>query len=792
MNSSLKKPSDSPKPRYYNKIVGFIGFVAILLSVFTLQNNSQAVSASTKEKGKKVTTLPASIEVGPVAVDKSRLKRVRDIAADAEPIEPNTQVIPSGITPNNVAFYGIDLDSSVRAQADTNNDRIPDDDATERFLASDDANTEIVSAFTINKKNNKTYTGVMSAGGARQGMSEIFVADIGPGYIGLRRGRFDTGKGQVFGMSVLNTAKGDVLLVGTLFFEKGITDLGATDNLTVTAYPLGDDGMPQGTPKVVLAPGALKLGANTINLTIGGFAVDNKGNLYLNAASKFLNSDKQVRIDGAIVVFTDSDGDGIPDKPDVFAGRTQADANAPLFASSMTAFSDANGPQLAVLSNEDPFGGRTKIVIYSDADGDLKADGAPKLFFNNDPQTLRTLFFDFFSDQDPDSAGVSTFESASMGFADGVALINFAKFNAAGNALADSGIAIIRAGVTTAPPRVFQAPRAGTAFGSVVFVFNAPNTADTTPPTVKVTAPNGGEMVMGGTQLNITFTSTDDKAVMSHDIALSTDGGTTFPTVVAAGLPGTTQTFAFPVPPNIDTKTARIRVTAKDAGGNAASDSSDANFTIIKANTTDSMPPTVTITSPKSGDSLNGGTMATVSFSSTDNVGVGSHNVLFSTDGTNFTTTLAAGLPGTATSFSFRVPAINSTTAAIRVEALDTSNNKAAATVSQLKVVTDTTAPTVTVTSPSASTKKIVGNTAFMVTFTSTDNVGVASHDVQISLDGTNFTTVASGLPGTATSAMVTIPNMKAKASVIRVIAKDAAGNMGSGNSAAFKIKPKK
>ncbi|KAF0245076.1 MAG: hypothetical protein FD167_3575, partial [bacterium] len=164
----------------------------------------------------------------------------------------------------------------------------------------------------------------------------------------------------------------------------------------------------------------------------------------------------------------------------------------------------------------------------------------------------------------------------------------------------------------------------------------------------------------------------------------------------------------------------------------------------------------------------------------------------FSTDGNTFNTTLASGLPGTATSFTFRVPAINSTTAAIRVEALDTSNNKAVATVGQLRVVTDTTAPTVTVTSPSASTKKINGNTSFMVTFTSQDNVGVASHDIQIALDGTTFTTLASGLPGTATSAMVTIPNMKTKASIIRVIARDAAGNMGSGNSTAFKIKPKK
>lgn len=382
---SSKKTVNNPKPYSYNKIIGFIGLVAILLSIFTLQNNSQ-VSASGKEKGKKVVVLQDNSNLPPFALDKVNTKRIRTIAPDAVPVEPETKVIPSGIMPNNVAFYGIDLDSSVRAQADTNSDRVPDDDATERFLGSEDPDNEIVSAFAINKKNNKTYTGVMAAGGPKKGMSEIFVADIGPGYVGLRKGRFNTGQGQVFGMSVLNTAKGDFLLVGTLFFGEGILDLTANDNITVTAYPLGDDGMPTGTPKVVLAPRSLRLGDNAINLTLGGFATDSKGNLYLSAVSKFPSTanPNQNTINGAILVFTDSDSDGIPDKPDVFVGRSQADPVTPLLASSIVPFTDANGSQVAVLSNGDPFGDRTQIVIYSDANGDLKADGPPKLFFRND------------------------------------------------------------------------------------------------------------------------------------------------------------------------------------------------------------------------------------------------------------------------------------------------------------------------------------------------------------------------------------------------------------------------
>ncbi|HMZ79823.1 MAG TPA: hypothetical protein PLL06_08985, partial [Acidobacteriota bacterium] len=53
-----------------------------------------------------------------------------------------------------------------------------------------------------------------------------------------------------------------------------------------------------------------------------------------------------------------------------------------------------------------------------------------------------------------------------------------------------------------------------------------------------------------------------------HDIALSTDNGATFGTVLATGLPGMAQSF-LATAPGIKVKKAIIKVTATDGAGNA-------------------------------------------------------------------------------------------------------------------------------------------------------------------------------------------------------------------------------
>jgi hypothetical protein len=103
------------------------------------------------------------------------------------------------------------------------------------------------------------------------------------------------------------------------------------------------------------------------------------------------------------------------------------------------------------------------------------------------------------------------------------------------------------------------------------------------PPIVQVTAPNGMQVLNGGSTFNITWTASDpngDDTIQSFEIRLSIDGGTNFNTIIASNLPGTARSFTWTVNSGINSNTARIRVVARDATNATGQDNSDANFTI--------------------------------------------------------------------------------------------------------------------------------------------------------------------------------------------------------------------
>jgi hypothetical protein len=102
--------------------------------------------------------------------------------------------------------------------------------------------------------------------------------------------------------------------------------------------------------------------------------------------------------------------------------------------------------------------------------------------------------------------------------------------------------------------------------------------ADTTPPEVTVIAPNGGEVIEYGTNYEIQWSATDDLGVVSIDILLSFDSGSTFPYTIAAG-EANDGSYTWPVP-DMDSKTARIKIIAADAATNQGWDVSDADFTL--------------------------------------------------------------------------------------------------------------------------------------------------------------------------------------------------------------------
>ena len=94
-----------------------------------------------------------------------------------------------------------------------------------------------------------------------------------------------------------------------------------------------------------------------------------------------------------------------------------------------------------------------------------------------------------------------------------------------------------------------------------------------------VTAPNTAVNVVGGSPLNVTWnvagTAAAPVSAANVKISLSTNGGNTFPTVLAASAPN--NGAATVTLPNTATTTARIKV---EAVGNIFFDISDANFTI--------------------------------------------------------------------------------------------------------------------------------------------------------------------------------------------------------------------
>jgi hypothetical protein len=102
---------------------------------------------------------------------------------------------------------------------------------------------------------------------------------------------------------------------------------------------------------------------------------------------------------------------------------------------------------------------------------------------------------------------------------------------------------------------------------------------DTTPPTVTVLAPNGGEVITGGSGYTypISWEASDDVGVALTTILFSTDGGSTYPDTVATG--ALDSVYVWNVP-DFDASTCRIKVVCADAAANEGTDESDADFEI--------------------------------------------------------------------------------------------------------------------------------------------------------------------------------------------------------------------
>lgn len=189
------------------------------------------------------------------------------------------------------------------------------------------------------------------------------------------------------------------------------------------------------------------------------------------------------------------------------------------------------------------------------------------------------------------------------------------------------------------------------------------NVLDTTAPVITVVSPNGGNKIFTGTPTYIEWTASDGASGLStFDVYLSTNGGSSFSaTPICANVPATERscTWASPGP---GTSKARIRVTARDLAGNAASDISNSNFSIIAGTAF------VKVTAPNT--VVNWGAGSTQQIKWNHNLGAAAYTRLeLSLDGGASWTLIEAAVKNTSSSsgvYNWTLPNALSSTARIR------------------------------------------------------------------------------------------------------------------------------
>ncbi len=175
---------------------------------------------------------------------------------------------------------------------------------------------------------------------------------------------------------------------------------------------------------------------------------------------------------------------------------------------------------------------------------------------------------------------------------------------------------------------------------------------DSTPPSVRVLSPNGGEFVLAGTLVPIVWESSDNVGILLHEVALSLDSGRTC-SIVLGRVSGDKRSFVWEVPEGLLSSTARVCVTARDFSDNAATDTSDGDFQIGRS---DREEPSVRVLRPNGGEVARAGEPFEITWEARDNVGLSSCDLAVSTDGGASFTPLAARLPADVRSFSWAIP----------------------------------------------------------------------------------------------------------------------------------------
>jgi beta-lactamase superfamily II metal-dependent hydrolase len=202
----------------------------------------------------------------------------------------------------------------------------------------------------------------------------------------------------------------------------------------------------------------------------------------------------------------------------------------------------------------------------------------------------------------------------------------------------------------------------------------------------------------------------------------------------------------------------------------------------------DAIAPLVALVTPNGGETLAAGGSAPINWTATDNVGVTTVDVDYSTDEGDSWTNVVAGAPNTG-SLTWNVPNLPTSFALVRVTAHDGAGNTGVASSGGDFTIADLTAPVVAVTTPHAGDSYLTSSQQ-SVTWTASDNVGVDSVNVDYSVNGAGgpWQPVEHGLANSGT-VQWTLPDAPTDSALVMVTAFDHALNQSSGtNDGLFQI----
>jgi hypothetical protein len=341
-------------------------------------------------------------------------------------------------------------------------------------------------------------------------------------------------------------------------------------------------------------------------------------------------------------------------------------------------------------------------------------------------------------------------------YVDGPGVIATVSFEAI--ALGSSDIHFARSTLRDTTNQIPGIPHS-TSDGSVLVV------EDQTAPSVTLTSPDGGEDWACGSAHDITWNQSDNVGIVSDTIYYSTDGGSSW--IFVWG--GSTSTVHSWIIPNTPSDMCRVRVIAVDGSDNANEDISDADFTI-----SDETAPSVTLTSPDGGEDWACGSSQNITWDQSDNVGIVSDSIYYSTDGGSSWIPVWGG--GATTSYNWTIPPTPSATCRVKVVGFDAANNHTDDISDADFTISDLIAPLVNVTSPNGGEAWAPGS-LHDIEWTQSDNVGIVSDTIYYSIDGGTSWVLVWGGPA-ATEYSWTVPDTPSDTCRVKLIAVDGSDNL--------------